>query len=107
MKGSTRCLKHGGRVEVPAHPHNIRRFLAGTMQTTEVERDEYRRSREAWDQMTHREKLDFLAMLPPEIAKKSSLVIHAANTWRQIEDGGYRAWARLMGDLRARVMRPE
>ena len=36
-----------GRVEVPALPHNVRRFLNGTMSDQgEEERDNYRRSRE-------------------------------------------------------------
>jgi hypothetical protein len=107
MRGSTRCLKHGGRVEVPAHPHNVRRLLSGTMDTTEGGRDEYRRSREAWDRMNLREQREFIAMLPPEIAKKRNLVIYAANTWPQVEGDGYRSWARLLQDPRARMMAPE
>ena len=31
LRGASRCVKHGGRVEVPDHPHNIKRFLSGEM----------------------------------------------------------------------------
>jgi len=101
MKGSTRCLKHGGRVEVPAHPHNIRRFFSNAMSES-VEDQAYTRSREAWDQMNWREKLDFVSMLPPDIAKRPRLVIHAAAVWREVQHEGYQAWARLLKDLLAK-----
>jgi hypothetical protein len=104
MKGATRCLKHGGRVEVPAHPHNIRRFFSGI---TVSEKDSYQRSREAWDQMTYREQREFLAMLPAGIAKKSKLVFYAASVWKQIEKDDFVAWSRLLEDLRSRMIGPE
>src|SRR5262245_34162977 len=56
MRGATRCLKHGGRVEVPAHPHNVRRFLSGEMERYEEDGGSYRRTREAWDEMSTREQ---------------------------------------------------
>ena len=101
MRGATSCLKHGGRVEVPAHPHNIRRFFNGTMGT--IQGDSYRGSREAWDQMTLREQRQFVALLPPEVANKSRLVIYAASVWKQIGDDDFVAWSQLLQDLRARV----
>jgi hypothetical protein len=103
MKGATRCLKHGGRVEVPGHSHNVKRLLNGT----EAERDHYRRSRAAWDQMTWREQREFVAMLPPEVAKKSKVVIYAASMWRQFDEDDFVAWSRLLQDLSARVREAE
>jgi hypothetical protein len=106
MRGASRCLKHGGRAEVPAHPYNVRRFLSGEMTRADEESQQYTRRRQAWDRMSHREQREFLAMLPPEVAKKSSLVIYAAEVWSQIQDEGYPAWRRLLEDLRARIMGP-
>ena len=107
MRGATRCLKHGGRVEVPAHPHNVRRFLAGEFARTEDEQDHYRRSRGAWDRMTPQEQREFVGMLPSDIANKSRLIIYATDVWQQVQDQGYVAWSRLLRDLRARVMEAE
>jgi hypothetical protein len=107
LRGATRCLKHGGRVEVPAHPHNIRRFFDGTIESTECDGDSYRRSREAWDRMSVREQREFLAMLPPEVAKKFRLVIYAAHIANQFGSDDFVAWSRLMRELRLRVTETE
>lgn len=104
MKGSTRCLKHGGRVEVPAHPHNVKRFFAGTLGT---QGEEERRSREAWEEMSHREQRDFLAMLPEDIREQPKLVANAASHWKHMDRDDFRAWKRLLEDLRARMMPSE
>ena len=106
MRGASRCLKHGGRVEVPAHSHNVRRFLSGDMARSEDESQHYTRRRQAWDRMSHRDQREFLAMLPPEVAKKASLVIYAAAVWQQIQDDGFPAWRRLLNSTRARMMEP-
>ena len=98
MRGATRCLKHGGRVEVPDHPQNIRRFFAGTLDAPPNQLGD----REAWEQMTPAAQREFIAMLPRHIASKPRLVHHAARIWREVEHEGYRAWARLMADF-ARV----
>lgn len=37
--GETRCVKHGGRVEVPSHPHNIKHFFAGLLDREAAEGD--------------------------------------------------------------------
>ncbi|WP_417729433.1 HGGxSTG domain-containing protein [Roseovarius sp.] len=40
LRGATRCVKHGGRVEVPAHPHNLRRFFSGAIARVAVAQTE-------------------------------------------------------------------
>lgn len=94
MKGASRCLKHGGRVEVPGHPHNLKRFFEGADHPAAV-----RSEQDAWDRMTRAEQRDFIAMLPPHVAKKPQLVRRLAGMWREVEHEGYRAWARLMAGL--------
>jgi hypothetical protein len=95
MKGATRCLKHGGRVEVPGHPHNLRRFFEGPPHPSA----DQVRDREGWDRMTMAEQRELIAMLPSHIASRPKLVRQAARVWREVEHEGYRAWARLMADL--------
>lgn len=95
MKGASRCLKHGGRVEVPDHPHNLRRFFNGTLNPPADQIGD----QEAWDQMTLAEQREFMAMLPRHIVSKLKLVKQAARMWRQMKHEGYRGWARLMADL--------
>ena len=94
LKGSTRCLKHGGRVEVPAHPHNIRRFLAGDLPLLRDKNEP-----DAWDRMNLAEQREFIAMLPSHVAEKSRLVREAARVWSKVQQDGYPAWRRLMADL--------
>ena len=57
--------------------------------------------------MNRREQREFISKLPPEVAKKSKLVIYLASIWPQIEEQGPIAYQRLMADLRARVMEAE
>jgi hypothetical protein len=40
LRGATRCPTHGGRVEVPDHPSNVRRFLTGEMHMALRRQDE-------------------------------------------------------------------
>lgn len=67
MRGSTRCLKHGGRVEVPAHPHNIRRFFEGNAAAPKTSGLSEMSDQEHWDQLPYRLKREVLDILPPKV----------------------------------------
>jgi hypothetical protein len=95
MRGATRCLKHGGRVEVPAHPHNIRRFFT----CEEHQRSGYARSRETWDRLNLAEQREFLSMLPLHVARKMRLVLDAWWSWQQVRDQGNPAVSRFLREL--------
>src|SRR6056297_4285166 len=56
MRGATRCVKHGGRVEVPNHPHNIRRFITGKMHAYYDVQERYLEGKAAWEAMSWREQ---------------------------------------------------
>ena len=76
-------------------PHNIRRLLSGE----EEQRHSYARGRELWDRMTLAEQREFLSMLPPHVARKSRLVLHAAIVWEQVRDQGFQAVSRFLREL--------
>ena len=80
-------------------------LLNGTMGVREAERDDYRRNREAWDKMTRAGAARRLAMLPPEVAKRSKLVFYLASNWPQIEEQGPLAYQRLLRELRGAWVR--
>ena len=81
MRGATRCPTHGGRVEVPEHPANIRRFLTGEMHMSLRKQDEYLDGKAAWDRMSRRDQRDLLDALPPSIVRDSRTLYAAAKVW--------------------------
>ena len=92
LRGATKCMKHGGRVQVPEHPHNIRRFLEGQ---DIVKSAGVQSNREFWESLTRAERAEVLQMVPEHVAKSSYKLYSAAHEWMQIRDGGYRALRRF------------
>jgi hypothetical protein len=81
LRGATRCPTHGGRVEVPEHPANVRRFLTGEMHMSLRKQDEYLDGKAAWDRMPRRDQRDLLDALSPSVAKDSRKLYAAAKVW--------------------------
>ena len=69
LRGATRCIKHGGRVEVPEHPHNIRRFLSGGMHKAIRRNDDFRDGKAAWERMLAGAQRELVAVLPEHKAQ--------------------------------------
>lgn len=91
MRGSTRCLKHGGRVEVPAHPHNIKRFFEGNAVAEKTSSLSEMSDQEHWDQLPYRLKREILDLLPPDVVVSSFKLFRAARVWTEVRDGNFRA----------------
>ncbi|MDA5094224.1 hypothetical protein O2N63_08995 [Aliiroseovarius sp. KMU-50] len=68
LRGASRCVKHGGRVEVPDHPHNIKRFLSGDMHRALQRHDDFQDAKAAWDKLTWRGQRDLLDSVPDDVA---------------------------------------
>jgi hypothetical protein len=99
MKGSSRCLKHGGRVEVPAHPHNLRRFFEGKEGAGGRRSASAGEAQTGWAAMSAQDRRAFIEKLPPHVAGNPRLVREAAQVWSSIDGGDYRAWARMIASL--------
>jgi hypothetical protein len=99
MNGSSRCLKHGGRVQVTVHPHNVRRFFEGKSGLGERRTASPGEPQTGWAAMSTQERRAFIAMLPHHIAGNLNLVREAAQVWSSIEGSDYRAWARMIETL--------
>lgn len=96
MRGSTRCLKHGGRVEVPAHPHNLQRFFEGNAVAPKTSGLSETSDQEHWDQLPYLLKREVLDILPPKVIANSAKLYLAARVWMEVKDRDYSAIQRFM-----------
>ena len=96
MRGSTRCLKHGGRVEVPDHPHNIRRFFGGDNGRVKSFGPDDVSDQAHWEQLPYRLKREVLNLLPPHVIANLSKLFLAARVWMEVRDRGYSDVQRFM-----------
>lgn len=92
LRGATRCLKHGGRVEVPNHPHNIRRFMSGKMHAYYEAQDRYLEGKAVWDAMTWREQSELLEAMPDDKRRDAQTLYAAALVWQLIDVLPCREW---------------
>ena len=92
LRGATKCLKHGGRVQVPDHPHNIRRYFEGriTVKSPSVQTDQ-----QFWDSLSRADRAEVLEVVPEHVIKSSHRLYAAAREWMQIRDKGYPALRRF------------
>ena len=95
-------MKHGGRIQVPEHPDNVRRFLEGGIA---VKSETVQSDREFWDALTRAERAEVLEVVPAHIAKSSARLYAAAREWMQIRDDGYQALRRFRLKLAATAPR--
>lgn len=102
LKGATRCLKHGGRVEVPAHPHNIRRFFSGTLAQRVAEQDALPSDRAFWEALPSSMQREVAGLVSPGTLRRPGRLYEAARMWVEVREQGFRAQQRFF-DHFARV----
>jgi hypothetical protein len=97
VRGARRCAIHGGRVEVPNHPSNIRRFLTGDLTAVKAREHGSGAGSAAYEAMTRTERTEFHAALPTEVINDDRRLFQAALLWVHAErapSAGWRsAWA--------------
>ena len=86
LRGATRCVKHGGRAEVPDHPHNIRRFLSGAMQKALERQDRFNEGRVAWNALTPRAQRELVDSLGDDVAITTTVLYSAARLVHLFDD---------------------
>lgn len=101
MRGATKCVKHGGRVRVPEHPHNIRRFLSGGMHRAAQQQEAYLQDREAWEALTVQERQSFLTRLPKNVIDNPSKLYRSTKLLKDAEGIGYAATSRVWAGIRS------
>ena len=110
IKGATRCLKHGGRTEVPNHPSNIKRFMRGELagQEARVAAINGHETEDSRDRpLGYREGKEFRATLPEFQSLTSQQYDEAVKTWRVrerlLDKGDYRTARRIWNAYREAV----
>jgi len=101
MRSATKCVKHGGRVQVPEHPHNIRRFLSGAMYRAAQHQENYLRDKEAWELLTSDERRNILISLPDSIINNPRKLYRSAYLLKEAEGSSYIASSRVWAGLRS------
>lgn len=90
LRGATRCVKHGGRVEVPNHPHNIKRFFAGVLYREAAERDAIQTDQDYWDSLPSSMQREVASLVSPHTLRRTAKLYQAARVWSEVRDRGYR-----------------
>jgi len=90
LRGATRCMKHGGRVEVPAHPHNIRRFFSGVLVRGEAERDGLQSDQEFWEALSPSVQREVAGLVSKHTLRRPAKLYLAARVWIEVRDKAYR-----------------
>ncbi|MFQ5624680.1 MAG: HGGxSTG domain-containing protein [Paracoccaceae bacterium] len=96
LKGARRCLKHGGRVEVPAHPHNVRRFLSGEMHRALLLHRRYLRNRKLISSLSRDDLRSIRDALPAWARYDDRVLAEAAEVYLI---GQFRPWRRFIQEL--------
>lgn len=94
LRGAKRCVKHGGRVEVPEHPHNIRRFLSGEMYRSEQRHNAYLRDRKKFEELPYTKRRAILSVLPKSIIQGTS-IYRAAVLYNELQKTSYKNRQRI------------
>ena len=102
LKGATRCVKHGGRVEVPDHPHNLRRFFSRAMQRAALTQADKETDKDYWNAMTPSQRRELTSIVSERVLRSPARLYQAAKVWMTVRDGGYPAYKRFL-DAFARV----
>ena len=101
LKGATKCVKHGGRVQVPEHPHNIRRFLSGGMYRAAQRQEAYLQDRKAWEALTVQERQNFITCLPEHVIEDPRKLYRSVSLMKGAEGVGYVATSRVLAGIRS------
>ena len=102
LRGATRCMKHGGRVEVPNHPHNVRRFFAGYHAKPANDGGPWPSDRDLWEAMSMTDQHEVLSLVSAQTIKNSARLYLAARLWFEVKDRGCLAEKRFL-DVFARA----
>ena len=89
-------MKHGGRVEVPAHPHNLRRFFSGAIARTAAAQNDEATDRDCWDAMTLSQKRELCSVVSERVLRSPAYLYQAARVWMVAKDAGYPAYKRFL-----------
>lgn len=101
MRGATKSVIHGGRIQMPEHHHNIRRYLSGGMHRAAQLQDNYLRDKDAWELLTLDERRGFLATLPENVISSPRKLYRSAYLLKDAEGTGYVATSRVLAGIRS------
>lgn len=91
MRGAKRCLKHGGRIEVPDHPHNVRRFMSGKMGKPGRQMVDSHSNKALWEAMTYPQRREVLSLVSEKTIRDADRLYLAARIWSEVKDRGAKA----------------
>lgn len=100
MRRATKCIKHGGRVQVPGHGHNIERFMSGKMRQEELAQEEYFEGRGLWETMRLKERSGFLELIPEEIHGHDRKFFACVKILKESEGEGYQIRWKALDSVR-------
>lgn len=94
LKGATRCKSHGGRLEVPDHPSNIRRIRDGSFAA-------YLAERRAWADLkaASKEERDAVEGACPPAVRSARIRMAGVEAYRAAHHDGGRAWRNWLNSL--------
>lgn len=101
MRGATKCVKHGGRVQVPKHPHNIRRFLSGDTHRAVQRHEAYLRDRETWEMLSIKERRSFFTSLPEFVINNPRKLYRSVRLLKDAEGLGVVAMSRILSGIKS------
>lgn len=96
LQGATRCVKHGGRVEVPSHPHNIKRFFAGVLDRVAIEPDGGQSDRDFWEALPASVQREVAGLVSGHTLRRPAKLYLAARVWLEVRNKGYPAHRRFL-----------
>lgn len=85
MRGAKRCLKHGGRMDVPDHPHNVHRFMTGRLGKPPPPKNEGKTDECVWNALTYRQKFELLSLVSEKTRKNPDQLFLAARIWSEVK----------------------
>lgn len=89
-------MKHGGRVEVPAHPHNIRRFFSGTLHRGAVEQADRETDRDVWNSIPPSQQRELASIVSERVLKNPARLYQAARVWMAVKGEDHKAYKRFL-----------
>jgi hypothetical protein len=92
-------MKHGGRVEVPNHPHNIRRFFAGGFVAASTEIETWPTDQDLWEAMSMKDQHEVLSLVSARTIKNTARLYLAARLWFEVKDRGCIAERRFLDEF--------
>lgn len=101
LRGATKCVKHGGRVQVPEHLHNIRRFLSGDMHNAAQRQESYIYGQEIWEGLSVQKRRNLLSLLPDNVIQNPRKLYRSVLLLEDTESIGIAATSRVWTGIRS------